>query len=194
MSSYKLKTYAKSLIVDRFGSRRGFSRRCKYRLMYKLGCYDAYRFVDWSEVNRLVFICKGNICRSAFAEAVAADCNVRATSCGINTVEGAPANERAINMAQQLGYNLAQHKTKPIQLLSFDKTDLLIAMEPLQVEFLGRHLGRKYNCTLLGLWSKPALPYIHDPYGLGEAYFKTCFSIIERSTREIVKHAAAKRN
>lgn len=188
MLTNKVKKFAKGLVADQFGSRRGFSRHCKYSMMYRLGRYNRYRLIDWGRVNRLVFVCKGNICRSAFAEAVAIDCNVNAISCGIDTVENTSANPHAIRMAEQFGYNLKEHKTTPTQLLSFSKTDLLIAMEPLQVEFLERHLGVKYNCTLLGLWSNPALPYIHDPYGLSEAYFNNCFSFIERSTREIIKH------
>ena len=92
MAANRLKKFAKDMVADRFGSRRGFSQHCKYSLMYKLGRYDSYQLIDWDEVNRLIFVCKGNICRSAFAEAVAIDCNVNAISCGINTVENASAN------------------------------------------------------------------------------------------------------
>ena len=55
---------------DNYGSRRGFVRTWWHRLRYLLGGYRAYRQVDWNSVERLVFVCKGNICRSAYAGAL----------------------------------------------------------------------------------------------------------------------------
>ena len=67
------------------------------------------------------------------------------------------------------------------------KTDLLIAMEPWQTEYLGNTLLREHPRTLLGLWTRPALPYIHDPYGTCPDYFDKCFEYIEKSVHEIAK-------
>lgn len=175
-------------IEGHFGSRRGFIRHIRYSLLHKLGRYRAYSDIDWQSIDRLVFVCKGNICRSAFAEAVARKEGFSAVSCGIDTIENAPANAAAVRMAQGLGYDLSHHKTTTIQSLVIHKSDLLVAMEPLQAKFLERHLGVRAHYTLLGLWANPAIPYIHDPYGLGGGYFDSCFDCIEKSTREVVKH------
>ena len=172
-------------IEGRFGSRRGFIRHVRYSLLHKLGRYQAYIEIDWQSIDRLVFVCKGNICRSAFAEAVARKEGLRAVSCGIDTIEHTPANDDALKVALELGYDLSRHRTTPIQRVTLNKTDLLIAMEPLQAGFLVRHLGGQYPCTLLGLWAAPALPYVHDPYGRGEEYFRNCFDIIKMSVFSI---------
>jgi len=177
---------SKESITNRFGSRRGFFRHYQYSLQNKLGRYRSYKDIDWGRVERLVFVCKGNICRSAFAEAVAKSEGLNAISCGIDTIENAPANERAMSVAQKFGYNLVDHKTTPIQQLTFSQTDLLVAMEPPQGKFLEEHLGRRYPCTLLGLWFIPSRPYIHDPYDRSLIYFENCFHCIEESVYKIV--------
>ena len=170
-----------------YGSRRGFLRTYWHHLLYLLGGYREYRKVDWQSVERLVFVCKGNICRSAYAEAVAKSLGIDAISCGLDTIEDAPANREAINTAKRLGFNLQEHRTTPIMYLILRKTDLLVSMEPWQGEFLKRHLVKKHQSTLLGLWSRPILPYIQDPYGSKQPYFETCFNYIQSSVNELAK-------
>lgn len=170
-----------------YGSRRGFVLTWWYRLQYLLGGYRSYRQVDWQSIERLVFVCKGNICRSAYAEAVARSLGVKSVSCGIDTRNNAPADDDAIRMAEKKGIALSEHKTTPLQLMSFKKGDLLIAMETWQVEHLERNFGREYRCTLLGLWGNPKKPHIHDPYGASSAYFEECFNYIEKSVHEITR-------
>ncbi len=176
-------------IEGRFGSRRGLIRHVRYSLLHKLGRYQPYIDIDWRSIDRLVFVCKGNICRSAFAEAVAKKEGFSAVSCGIDTIESAPANENAIRVAQEMGYSLKQHRTTPVQSLTLGKSDLLVAMEPLQVEFLEKCFGRQYSCTLLGLWAVPVLPYVHDPYGGVDEYFRNCFDIIKMSACRMAANA-----
>jgi len=174
-------------LANHYGSRRGFVFTFWYRFLYLLGNYHAYRQVEWRSIERLVFICKGNICRSAYAEAVARSLGINAISCGLDTIEDAPANEAAISAGKQLGVNLESHSTSPIMYQVLKKTDLLIAMEPWQVEFLEKNLSRKHSCTLLGLWSQPVLPHIQDPYGSSPEYFEKCFIYIQNSVNELAR-------
>lgn len=168
-----------------YGSRRGFVRTYWRWLVYYLGGYGKYRPVDWKSIDRLVFICKGNICRSAYAEAVAKALGINAISCGLDTIEDAPANSDAIRTAETKGVSLKEHKTTPIMYLALKKTDLLIAMEPWQAEFLYHHLVRNHQITLLGLWSQPIRPHIQDPYGSSAEYFELCFNYIEKCVHEL---------
>ena len=180
-------------IAKHYGSRRGFVRTYWYWLLYILGRYRKYQEVDWQEVERLVFVCKGNICRSAYAEAVARSLGIEAVSCGIDTIEDAQANEAAIRTAQKRGLDLDEHKTTPIMYLILRNSDLLVAMEPWQAKFLGKHLSRKHYCTLLGLWTQPFLPHIQDPYGSASGHFENCFNYIEKSVHEISEKLGTKR-
>lgn len=174
-------------IANHYGSRRGLALTFWHRFLSITGRYNDYSHVDWPSINRLVFVCKGNICRSAYAEAVARSLGINAISCGLDTIEHAPANTNAIRAAKQLGINLDEHVTTPIMYLILKKTDLLIAMEPWQVKFLQKNLSRKHSCTLLGLWTQPALPHIHDPYGSSPEYFEQCFTYIQHSVNELSK-------
>lgn len=174
-------------LARHYGTRRGLVLTLWHRFLYMSGRYRDFREINWRSIERLVFICKGNICRSAFAEAVATSMGIEAISCGLDTIEEAPAYSNAIDEAKQLGYDLGQHQTTPFMYVVLRKTDLIIAMEPWQAEFLRKHLTRKHQYTLLGLWSKPAQPHIHDPYGTSHDYFSSCFGYIENSVRELVK-------
>ena len=177
----------KHWINAHYGSRRGLAKFYWFKLLYLTGGFRTYRQVDWQSVHRLVFVCKGNICRSAFAEVVASSQAVESVSCGIETVDDAPADENAIQAAERRGFDLRDHRTTPIQNLSVGKNDLLVAMEPWQVKYIEQEYGRSNMCTLLGLWGSNANPYIHDPFLSAEAYFNTCFSSIEDSVDEITR-------
>ena len=172
-------------IVDNYGSRRGLVRTWWCRLLYLLGGFREHQQVDWDSIERLVFVCQGNICRSAYAEAIARSLGLDAVSCGLKTIVDAPANEDAVRAARARGVDLKEHKTTPIMYMVLKKTDLLIAMEPWQAEFLKRHLMRGYGSTLLGLWFDPVRPHIQDPYGSSYGYFNYCFEYIERSVNAI---------
>lgn len=172
-------------LADNYGSRRGFIITWRWRLCYQLGGGKEYRKIDWGSVERLVFVCKGNICRSAYAEAIARSLGVDAVSCGLSTIIDAPANTDAVKAAKARGVDLQDHKTTPIMYMILKKTDLLIAMEPWQAEVMTRHLKGEYGYTLLGLWFKPVRPHLHDPYGASPVYFDRCFQYIENSVHAI---------
>lgn len=173
-------------LARRYGSRRGFVRTYWHRFRYYLGAYRQYENIDWSRVERLVFVCKGNICRSAYAEIVARSLGVNAVSCGLDTIEDAPANESAERAAVRSGYSLQGHQTQPMMYLQLRSTDLLVAMEPWQAAYLNRHLKREHVYTLLGMWSNQNLPHIQDPYGAVDAYFDVCFAHIRSGVKTLV--------
>jgi protein-tyrosine phosphatase len=175
----------KGWFANRYGSRRGFALTFWHQFLYSIGKYRAYRKVDWESVERLVFVCKGNICRSAYAESVAKSLNIQTISCGVDTRNGSPANSDAIQVAKARGKNLSKHKTTSLNELSLRKGDLLVAMEPWQAKHLESELGSGCKSTLLGIWSVSKRPYIQDPYGASTAYFNNCFSFIEKSVHEI---------
>lgn len=182
-NKHELKTH--SWFERNYSSRRGYVRTFWHRLVFHLGGCREYQRIDWKSVKRLVFICKGNICRSAYAEAFARTLGIETVSCGLDTIEGAPANSDAIRTAKYKGIILKEHITTPIMYLPLKKSDLLVVMEPWQAEFLQQNLVRKHQITLLGLWSQPIRPHIQDPYGSSAEYFELCFSYIEEYVKKI---------
>jgi protein-tyrosine phosphatase len=174
-------------LTKNYGSRSGFVKSIWYQFLYYSGYYRQYKNIDWSLVNRLVFVCKGNICRSAYAEAVTHSLGLEAISFGLDTIDNVPANVNAIKTAESMGLDLMAHKTTTVKIVELEANDLLIAMEPWQCERLGELFDQQYQCTLLGLWLTPALPYIYDPYGMSQSYFDTCFKRIQQGVQILVE-------
>lgn len=173
-------------IADHFGSRKGLLLTVWYRLRYQLGGYRCYRNIDWGAVQRLVFVCKGNICRSAFAEQVARRQGFDAISCGLDTRDGLPANSDAIRAAELRGFDLSKHRTRPIVSLELMHGDLLLAMEPWQADCLQQRYGNDCQYTLTGIWGGGQGPFIKDPFGGTPEYFSHCFGLMEKSVHGIV--------
>lgn len=169
---------------DTYGSKRGAVKTYWHCALNAFGTYRTYSQIHWVTVKRLVFVCKGNICRSAYSEAFAKSLGIDAVSCGLKTGPGNPANEVAIEVGLSRGFDLSGHKTTPVQKMKFRETDLILAMEPWQAEYFVENYSES-SCTLLGLWGKPVKPYIHDPYGDSSAYFNHCFNFLEDSIHEV---------
>ena len=182
-----LKNLCPQFLIDRYGSPRGVIRTYWHKFLYYIGYYRKYSKVDWTSIDRLVFVCKGNICRSAYAEAIAKSSGINAISCGVDTKDNVPANEDAVKVADSRGVNLKEHKTTRLTSVELRPTDLLLAMELWHAEFLCDNLKAKHNITLLGLWAPSKRPHLHDPYGLSSTYFNHCFEYIEKSVYEIEK-------
>ena len=174
-----------SWIQRNYGTNRGMMRCVSYQLEHLIQRkYRDLSCVEWHSVSRLVFVCKGNICRSAYSQAVAEKLSVPAISCGVDTQNGCLANPDAVRIAASRGVDLSDHRTNRIQDIQKQDGDLFIAMEPWHIKKI-HTLDRDYPCTLLGLWAKPVMPYIHDPYGACDAYFHYCFNYLEKAINEI---------
>ena len=176
-----ISTYVK----NNYGSKKGLLYTTYYKILGFLGVYNKYTQVNMLHIDRIVFICKGNICRSAYAETVARRVGLNAISCGINAIESAPANEKAISIAKIKGYDLTTHKTTPILNVKFNSTDLLVVMEPSQISAVSKIITGSPTITLLGLWAQNKIPYIYDPYNTSITYFNKCFDQIENFVNEI---------
>lgn len=152
---------------------------------YALGRYKRFETVDWQRVKRLVFVCDGNICRSAYAEARARSLAIGAISFGLTTKGGDKPPLLLLQSAAEAGLDLSDHRSRAINVLSTEDSDLVLAMEPTQVS---RVLSLPYGgcqVTLLGLWCRHRRPHIEDPFGLGADYFRTCIRLIDEAIIEV---------
>ena len=181
-------------IKHKFGSRKGLFNYIKNKILFYFGFFNNTLVIDWSSVNRIVFVCKGNICRSAYAGVLARSQGVESLSFGLDTVGGGLANDRAILMAEKFDCDLTGHRTRTYENMSFTDSDLIVVMEPSQLKEVRTRTNNQYQYTLLGLWSREKLPYIHDPYSSTEEYFETCFNIIEDAVYAITSKFSRSRN
>lgn len=179
-------------IKNEFGSKRGFVRSIKHQLLNLIGRYNPYKAIDFNSVQRLVFVCSGNICRSPLAEAVSRNINVPSESFGLHCRGGDPADPRAIKLAKAWELSLENHTTRHISDYKPLPGDLLVGMEPKHLVEIGhRFPEEQLRVTLAGLWLDSPKAYLHDPFNTNPTYFEKCEVRVIQSTEAIankVKH------
>ena len=156
-----------------------------------------YRFVcnrrSEGYTRRIVFVCMGNICRSAFAEylmrSIAKGKLLSIESCGLNVSVRTPSPLEAIVTAKAFGLDLDGHLSKGIECCDIESADLILAMEFWQFKKLTDLFPHKReNIRLLREYApfpENILCNINDPFGQSEATFEKCFRQIERSITSI---------
>jgi protein-tyrosine phosphatase len=174
---------ASQAIQARYGRRMGCVRYHVARTLDRVGMFKALRRIRWDHVERLVFVCHGNICRSAYADARARLAGLRSASFGLAARDGDCANAVAHARAAARGVDLSAHRATSASGALIRAGDLLIAMEPGHLRPLAQVATAP--TTLLGLWATPPRPHLEDPYGLSLEYFDTCFDVIDSAVEHI---------
>jgi protein-tyrosine phosphatase len=116
---------------------------------------------------RVLFVCTGNTCRSALAEAIARarlgpDSRIEVESAGLYALDDAPATPHAVETAAELGLGLSAHRARSVTRAMVAEADRIYVMTHSQAEALGQmgaDLGDKV--ALLD----PEGEDIADPYG-----------------------------
>jgi protein-tyrosine phosphatase len=174
-----------SFLTSNFGTGRGFVRLALSYGEVALGAAGISR-PDPRDVRRLVFVCHGNICRSAFADVVARASGMRVASFGLSTDAGKGAHPPATAAASDLGFDLSAHRTTRVGDYMSEPGDFLLAMETRQLRRLaGNAALAGLPRSLLGLYASPSVPHLHDPYELDPAYMVTCLKRIESAVANL---------
>lgn len=176
--------------VELYGGKRGFLEHLRARSCYVLGAYRGVGAIEWSAVRRLVFVCKGNICRSPYACARARSLGVPAVSLGLDTSGGTPGDPGALKNALSRGIDLSEHRSTRLESTHVAEGDLVIVFEPAHRIEVRRRIGDGIPASLLGIWSRPLRPHIQDPYGRTDRYFLQCFAVIDANLTKLIEHMA----
>lgn len=171
------------------GGRRNLVRVEAARMLSRMGAHRRYRRIDWTRVRRLVFVCKGNICRSPYAEFRARGLGLPSISIGLATTAGSPADPGASREARRRGIDLAAARTTSVEHLELRDGDLVLFHEPAHASAFRKRASLEGGIqqSLLGLWSTPRTPLIPDPYGRGERQFAACFDLIDTAVAAIAR-------
>ena len=174
---------------ERYGGPRAYLLHIQARALHAFGVYGSVADIDWQSVQRLVFVCKGNICRSPYASARARSLGQQTISFGLDTAGGAPADPIAARNAISRGVDLSRHRSVQLNESLLENHDLIIVFEPAQLAAVHRLCpSRPRAISLLGIWANPLRPYVHDPYGRSDEYFQKCFSIIDVHVTALSRH------
>ncbi|WP_196159522.1 low molecular weight phosphatase family protein [Reinekea sp. G2M2-21] len=131
--------------------------------------------------NRVVFVCKGNICRSAFAHQYLLSKGFHnVASFGLCTKTGLPIEPNIGGIAKGLGIETDQHvSTSHIDFVP-ESGDLFVCMEPKQVAQIRSVLG-DVSVVLLGNFLIDKRPYLTDPYATNAKYMRRSLELIMQS-------------
>lgn len=177
-----------SFLASRYGGKKAFLNNEWQRVQGLLGVYRQYRRIDFERINRLVFVCQGNICRSPFAECYTRDLGLVSDSFGLIATTGSAAHELGVAAAAAIGVELSAHKATNVQDFAIRDDDLLVGFEPFHCRKLEERIppDSSAQVSLAGMWLVPPLPYIHDPYGAPEEYFVNCYQRIINAISRLV--------
>lgn len=124
----------------------------------------------------IIFICTGNICRSPMAEGVlrkkCSELNrtdIAVSSMGIHARDGFGASELAIQVCKKEGIDISEHKSRMLVPDELVKSDLVLVMEPLHLNYIYTFFPIISKKTfLLGSWpgENKAKGAIQDPIGV----------------------------
>jgi protein-tyrosine phosphatase len=177
--------------TERYGGRRAYLHHLAARALSLTGTYRALTQIDWEAIDRLVFVCKGNICRSPYGAARARLLGFDAVSFGLEAIDGALADPNAARNAQRRQVDLSDHRSLRLEKSRLRSNDLLLAFEPRQLRAVQERCGRGPALTLAGLWVSPVRPYVSDPYGRSDTCFQECFAVIDASVTALASRMKA---
>lgn len=177
----------------RFGTFRGLIRLGLSYVQTGLGLARVKRAQPHA-VKRLVFVCHGNICRSAFADVAARMQGMNVASFGLSTSSGKGAHPPVIDAARAMGIDLSAHVTINVTDFVAQPGDLLLVMEVRQLGSLARHPElAAYPRALLGSYASPPVPHLHDPYKLDPEYMPVCLTRIASAVDGLIRAYPAAR-
>jgi protein-tyrosine phosphatase len=173
---------------EKYGGKRAFLCNLMSLALLWVGGLKRYQAVDWSKVERLVFICKGNICRSPYAQAKVIAKGFPTFSCGLTAKSGVPADPRAVLFAAERNISLTSHRATHFREFTVRKGDLIVCMEMSHATTVAVSLpDQGTQLTLLGLWARPRRPWLFDPYNLDRCCWSMCLDIIDSAVDRILE-------
>jgi predicted ATP-grasp superfamily ATP-dependent carboligase/protein-tyrosine-phosphatase len=143
-------------------------------------------------IRSLLFVCKGNVFRSAFAAAFAQASlrerapGTRIESAGMHAIAGRAAEPLAQVAAAEVGLSLGDHVAQPISEQLIERADTVFVMDYLNAaEFVARFGGQTKRMCLLGSASD-ALAEIADPEGKDIDAVRSCFAQISSRLTDVL--------
>ncbi|MFZ2450393.1 MAG: ATP-grasp domain-containing protein [Methylovulum miyakonense] len=146
--------------------------------------------------NKVLFLCYGNINRSAAAQVLAekllANGKLGFNSAGFHGVAGRPADANMVKIAAGQGFDMSHCRSKTVDKTMVSQVDLIFVMEVQQLERLKKEFPETARKTfLLGTLTadQPDNVEIADPYDKDFTVYEACFKRLASAIRQLEKMA-----
>lgn len=169
-----------SRLVQRQWRRVQELRATRRRLHTERAAAQQARAQRLPQARQVLFLCYGNINRSALAHAHAQQhhdaAQWRFSSAGFHAQEGRPADPVMVDAAAAAGVRLQPWSSRRVTAAMVDEADLILAMEAAHLDRLyAEHPRAKGKAFLLGALQPAGSPEIPDPYGATpDTYQRVC--------------------
>ncbi len=146
---------------------------------------------------KILILCKGNICRSAYAcerlreQLVRFGPAVEICSAGLWTKTGKPADPDAVRNAASRGVDLSTHVTTAVTEQHIQTAGLILLMDGSNYSMIRKLFPAALTKSMyLGALDPKQSVFsaleVPDPYGKSDKAFASCFDKIDRSLDELV--------
>lgn len=149
------------------------------------------------EANTVLFVCYGNINRSALAQVLAeaglGPSRIRFQSAGFHREDNRPADPNMIRVARSRGFDMTGCRSKVLDKPKVDSADVIFVMEGQQYRrLISEYPHAKSKTFLLGSLSKQRFSDIDiaDPYNRTMTEYENCFNRIQHAVEELSRIVA----
>jgi protein-tyrosine-phosphatase len=145
----------------------------------------------------LLFVCSGNTCRSALAEALALKIaarrgiqDINVSSAGTNAWDNAPATDEALLVGMERDLDLTEHRSRKLTHAIVSEADLIFVMTPGHLEPVRQMGGRGKVHVIDEYASGTANQGISDPYGGDLETYRHTADLLEQEIEKLFDRLA----
>lgn len=144
--------------------------------------------------KRVMFVCSGNICRSAYGEyrfrqmCAEQHPDTQVISSGTLRINGRAATQEMIEVGAERGLNLEPHRSNGLSKLLIDSSDVIFVMsEKHRMEILRIAPEAEKKIVLLGHWLNQPKFEIDDPIRQSMDFYRRVTSEIDEALKNWLK-------